>query len=107
MEYNLTTHDVALLCGIRDDTVRKWIYQGKIECKKYPGINPSLRISSESLLDFTKTYLHGKYYIDNSMIRFVKNAPLYLHMKGKDNGFIDDQIKKVLLNYKKELENGN
>lgn len=106
MKYDLTTHDVALLCDVRDDTVRRWIYRGKIEYKKYPGINPSLRISSESLLKFTKTYSHGRYYIDDSMIRFVKTAWVYGHLKDKDDEFIDNAIKLTLLKYKKELENG-
>jgi DNA-directed RNA polymerase specialized sigma24 family protein len=34
MKYDLTTHDVALLCDVRVDTVRKWLYQGKIKYKK-------------------------------------------------------------------------
>jgi hypothetical protein len=90
---------------VRVDTVRKWLYQGKIKYKKCPGINTSLRISSESLLEFTKTYLHGKYYIDDDMIRFVKRAPLYGHIKGKNYGLIDNAIKNTLLKYKKELKN--
>lgn len=102
--FDLNVHDVALLCNVRDDTVREWLYQGKIEYKKYPDILPSIRISRISLLEFSKNYHHGRYFIDEVMIKFVRNAPWFLKTNRPEltDKMIDERIKKALIEYKEE-----
>ncbi len=102
--FDLTVHDVALLCNVRDDTVREWLYQGKIEYEKIPDILPSIRISRISLLEFSKNYHHGRYFIDELMIKFVRNLPWLLKTNRPEltDKMIDEHIKKALLDYKEE-----
>lgn len=104
--FDLTVHDVALLCNVRDDTVREWLYQGKIEYEKIPDILPSIRISRISLLEFSKNYHHGRYFIDEYMIKFVRNVPWMLKIDRPEltDKMIDELIKKALIEHK-EAEN--
>lgn len=102
--FDLTVHDVALLCNVRDDTVRDWLYQGKIEYKKVQYIRPSLKISRSSLLEFSKNYHHGRYFIDEMMIKFVRNLPILLKITKPEltDKMIDDQMRIALTEYKEE-----
>lgn len=105
--FKLTVHEVALLCNVRDDTVREWLYQGKIEYKKIPDILPSIRISKIDLLEFSKNYHHGRYFIDDVMIKFVRNLPWLLKTNRPEftDKMIDEYTKKALIEYKEELKN--
>lgn len=102
--FDLRVHDVALLCNVRDSTVREWLYQGKIEYEKIPDILPSLRISRISLLEFSKNYHHGRYFIDEAMIKFVRNVPWMLKTNRPEltDKMIDELIKKALIEHKEE-----
>ena len=104
VDYDLTVHEVALLCDVKDYTVREWIYEGKIHFIKYPDILPSIRISRTSLLDFASNYHNGKYYIDTDMIEWMIHAPIEMscHHPMFSKHDIDNEIKKILKEYKEE-----